>query len=848
MNRHHLPDEPARPWIRYRSPVSPPLLCFLVALASVILSCYPVVFFGKSFLSPNNHSGTYLLYGRMPTLPGYNDATTDEEKGADMGAVMWYSWPTSVVESRALLKYRELPLWNRYDSAGIPLLGQGQSMVGDPLHLLVILLRGSSAAWDLKYILAKLFFSFSVGLCVLQITRNLPAAVIITASAPFIGFFSYRYSHPAFFSLCYAPAILLCWLKLICTATGRSNALWLGGIVLANWMMINSGTVKEAYILLLTMNLSGLLALFFAREVIAGRIVKLRQILSAQLLFVVVSTPAWFTFLHTLHNSGTAYETKSVYQLQPGLIIGLFDDIFYRQFNSGEDHVDPSSNFLALAGVLWLLASRRQVDKNFLAPGVAIVCIGALATAFGVVPAQLIARTPFLGNILHIDNTFSCVAIVGLLILAGAGIGAYLQDCHSPEFYRTYLRFIVYFAVLLAIYFGTTQAAQRSTITFLHLGQQVPMSAFFMGYVPLLAFTLIVAPWLGRAALSGTQLRMSVVLTLLVSFVFLHWRNGMHVKNPFDAYVMNPHQRIPLVAKSPALTAINARMKEPARVAGFDSNFFPGYGGAVGLEQIDGPDPLVNRNYRSLMQAAGVPLTFGSWRYGITTDNLVRELPLFDMLNVRYYLSLPEARPKATPYLKKVASFDLDLYRSDRTWPRAYFTSRITSCRDDRELVELLRHEDGTPFAAISHYDLKNRDRLPPLSAVHPLQITESAGPSAPGKTVPATSYVLTANSTSFRVKAPGPGIVVLAETYVPDDFQVRLNNNRVKYFRVNSIFKGVYVERAGDYVVSFVYWPRFLITALWLSALGTIVLVSWLVIMAKSNENIALKSATRGA
>ena len=113
---------------------SPFAVCFLLAITSVSLSCYPVIFFGKSFVSPNNGAGTYLLYGTNPTLPGYKDTTTDDQKGADLGAAMWYMWPASVVESRALLKHHELPLWNRYDSTGVPLLGQGQSMFGDPLH------------------------------------------------------------------------------------------------------------------------------------------------------------------------------------------------------------------------------------------------------------------------------------------------------------------------------------------------------------------------------------------------------------------------------------------------------------------------------------------------------------------------------------------------------------------------------------------------------------------------------------------------------------------------------------------------------------------------------------------
>ena len=40
--------------------------------------------------------------------------------------------------SKTALAEGELPFWNRYNAAGVDLLAQGQSMFGDPLHLLVL--------------------------------------------------------------------------------------------------------------------------------------------------------------------------------------------------------------------------------------------------------------------------------------------------------------------------------------------------------------------------------------------------------------------------------------------------------------------------------------------------------------------------------------------------------------------------------------------------------------------------------------------------------------------------------------------------------------------------------------
>ena len=444
------------------------------------------------------------MYERMPTVPGYRDTPTDDSKGADMGAPMYYSWPTSVVESRALLRDHELPLWNRYDSTGVPLLGQGQSMFGDPLHFLVLLTNGSAGWWDLKYILAKLLFAFSISLCVLAATKHTPAAAIMAASSPFIGFFSYRYAHPAFFSLCYAPLILLCWLELIQAQRGRPTAFWLGAMAVANWMLLNSGTVKEAYILLLAMNFCGLLILLFGASTAREKRVKLLQAVLLQVLFVIIATPIWVTFLSALKKSLTAYSGGEVWQLQPSLLIGLFDEIFYRQFSASEIHFDPAANFLTLFGVLWFCISPRRADNRGVSRGLCVTCLLSLAMVFGVVPPRIILQLPFLRSVFHIDNTFSCVAIICLLVLAGLGLKAFWQDCGAADFKKLYLRMTVAFTLLIALYLGTAQAALRHgqvklgepVMPLLKLGGPVMPSRFFWGYSLIIVAAATAIPWL----------------------------------------------------------------------------------------------------------------------------------------------------------------------------------------------------------------------------------------------------------------------------------------------------------------------------------------------------------------
>src|SRR2546430_4304181 len=124
-------------------------------------------------------------------------------------------------------------------------------------------------------------------------------------------------------------------------------------MVLANWAVMNSGTVKEAYILLLAMNFCGALTLLLSSGVV-DKMVKLRQAIFVLFLFVLIATPVWLTFLNTLRSSWTVYDTGGVFQLQPSLLIGLFDDIFYRQFNACVLHLHPSAHLLFLSARVWV--------------------------------------------------------------------------------------------------------------------------------------------------------------------------------------------------------------------------------------------------------------------------------------------------------------------------------------------------------------------------------------------------------------------------------------------------------------------------------------------------------------
>ncbi|MEW6682311.1 MAG: hypothetical protein AB1451_05210 [Nitrospirota bacterium] len=766
-----------------------------VALLATILSCYPVVFFGKSFVSPNNSAVTYLLYPTFPTLPGYQSTEVDNSGGSDLGAMMWQTRSYSAIEGRTLLEHAEFPLWNRYNSSGTPLLGQGISMLGDPLHLIVLSAGGAAWAWDLKFVVAKYLFALGVGLMVFAATRHVGASLLMAFSAVFIGFFAYRFNHPAFFSLCYAPWILYCWLEIAHASSNRSSMRWLCGLVVANWMEIASGTVKEAYMLFVFLNLCGVLIWFFAES---DRRIKVKQgfqIACVGALFVLISAPMWLTFLDLLAQSYTSYNAPSVRQISPGLIVGLFDNVFYRelmQFN-------PSANFFVLLGMVWSLVrfSDLRRERTYLAVGASALI--SFALAFGLVPPGVIVSVPFLANVTHVGNTFSCILIIHLFVLAGFGLVALEDRLKREGWWRDWMASLLIVGVLLGVFFGASS--------------RVPKSTWFYGYSASLAAAVIVLPLLARMIALGSAASVAAVLAAIVVLVAVHWRHGMHLSTgmtSIDDHVMNPQVRVDLQARSPAVDLIAADRSQPFRVVGLWPTLYSGYQGAIGLESIYGADPLINPYYREFIHASGMEEIW-DWQLVVRGETLDRLKPLYDFLNVKYYLGpLPPANSPS-------GTLDLRVYRSDAVWPRAFFTTRLLRYAIASEFPDLVRKADGTPFAAIQDAD---RQASPEWDALL----------GAPAQVVPAGEYRLTPNTTEFTIDAPTKGIVVLHEGYWKDDFEATLNGKAVRYFRVNHAFKGVLVDRPGTYTVRFSYWPDKLTESLWMSGAG-IALLTILVI-----------------
>lgn len=777
------------------------------SLVATMAANYPVIFAGKSFVSPN--LGTALLYERNPWVPGFQSTERGNSNSADIDALMWHHLPLSMIQHDAVLGHAELPLWNRYDSTGTPLLGQGQSCFGDPLQLLPLLANGASWAWDLKFLLAKCLLSCGIGFCLWRLTRHLPAVLLLTVSVQFIGFFVYRVNHPAIFGVCYSPWIVYCWLRIIDCRPVRGAVPWLAALLAVNLTEMNSGTMKEAYVLLLYMNFTGACLCLTSARSLRDKARLLGGVGVEGLVFAMIGAPAWLTFYRALRASYTTYGAAQTYQIQPGMLAGLFDELFYRPFQIYSNVVNPSANFFILIGVLWIGVRWRSFWGNRAVAALVVSGLPAALLAFGAVPPGAVSRVPFLGNILHVDNTFSCVLIILLTLLAGIGWKEAWARLALEAGRGEGAAVLALVALAVAAFLGTAQTVLRSAYASETWGRVITVDRFVYLYGLSLVAASALLIWAVHRARSRGSWTAAGVICAVLAFAALHWRHGLQAGTAFPGYAIMPTGRVDLTARSPAVESVLAARTSPYRAVGFADNFFPGWSIAYGLEGISGPDALMNPFYRELMSVSGIERLW-DWRYRVYDSQLGSVKPMLDLLNVRFYLDYPAGQKPPRKELRHLSSSDMEVYESPTAWPRAFFTDSAAVYQDLPQYNSWIRAGDGRPFAAVERKDWTRMSPAPRVS-----------GDLSTRRVTPAENYALTPNTTSFTVAATGPGFIVLTEAYERDNFRATLNGADVPYIRINHAFKGIYVESPGTYRVTFSYWPRYLSAALAASASG---------------------------
>jgi hypothetical protein len=770
-----------------------------IGLIAVIASCYPVVFCGKSFVSP---AGLSLLYPYPPYLPGFpSDVITENFRCSDVGATAWSFVPNTFVQCNALMQYFEFPFWNRFVGGGIPLFAQGQSMIGDILHWIPISLGGSAVGWDIKFVLSKTIFATGMGLLVFRLTNNFLAGSLIAVSSCFLGFYAFRFNHPTFFVLTYTPWIIIQWDRLgeiLAVPRPRKKKCVIQGLLLAavTWLQLNAGAPKEGVITAFFMHFFGVIAFMDHVRHRRGWIQAFFIAIGFSLIIVMILSPYWLLFLDALSKSFTFYDNPGVDTFPLWKIVGFFDNFFFQWINGTLSA--PSTNLFVLLCLCSAITILRK-NKSIKIYGAWLLFFFTMFVAYGVVPKFILISVPFINKIQHVGDVFSMPMMILALILAGYGIQHYL-DAAAKSKKQVLAWFLSIFVGLVFVYLFEIIYMQ---IPGVNAGKDILLIGVFFA----VAFPGVWA--LYRQTESGIY-NNRILIILACCFLLLHVRHGMHLMTGvgmIDSYFLNPTERADFSNKSCAVEYAKNRIKEkmiPSRIIGEGEMMFPGYSSMVGLEGIVVVDALRNRHFENLLTIVDYPLGRFGWLRLIKSDKIASRTAALDLLNIGYIVAAPGTRmPQG---VKLIYSSDLDVWERDTVWPRAFFTNQVFEVHKPEDILEALAMVPHAPFAAVES------QLIPDWM---PLNIRDVS------QMVPAKKYSLTNNSTKFSVDATGPGLIVLEETYYPDDFVANLNGMKVDYIRVNNAFKGIWVKKAGRYDVNFTYRPARLSQSIILSIGG---------------------------
>jgi len=193
-------------------------------------------------------------------------------------------------------------------------------------------------------------------------------------------------------------------------------------------------------------------------------------------------------------------------------------------------------------------------DRTF--AGILLGSLLPAAIVFGVVPPSLIARLPLIGNVQHVDNTFSCVLILHLLVIAGFGLRSLWDGAKEDRWVGDSMLAAFLLALLAAGFLGYSQAAHRSGRSLLHAGETMEFSGFFLAYSAALGVSVLSMPWIVRSL--RTRPSVGTFVAAALCLFILHFRHSTWTATKFDHYVMNPQSRSDLAAPSRArCTAVN---------------------------------------------------------------------------------------------------------------------------------------------------------------------------------------------------------------------------------------------------------------------------------------------------
>jgi hypothetical protein len=186
--------------------------------------------------------------------------------------------------------------------------------------------------------------------------------------------------------------------------------------------------------------------------------------------------------------------------------------------------------------------------------------------------------------------------------------------------------------------------------------------------------------------------------------------------------------------------------------------------------------------------------------------------PMLDLLNVKYLLFPPKTAIHS-PQLKKIYDKDIAIYLNKRCFDRVFFVPDYDYCKTNEELQQKI--------ISYSIKDFRGKVLLEELPYSSALLKSLGKIDNSIDENIEIVKY--TFNEVKIVANVRQDGFIVMSDNYHPD-WQVTCNDKKVKLYRGNYVMRAVPI-RSGKNIIKMTFKPEFIISGMWISFAGWIIL-----------------------
>jgi hypothetical protein len=234
-------------------------------------------------------------------------------------------------------------------------------------------------------------------------------------------------------------------------------------------------------------------------------------------------------------------------------------------------------------------------------------------------------------------------------------------------------------------------------------------------------------------------------------------------------------------------------------------------------------DPLHNKRYAELVSFANTgtyssPLLRSDVEIinnaRVTSQEDERRKRLFDLLGVNYFIyKNPQSNELREPVWR---DSNWILAKNQNALPRAYFVQSITIENNDKKILETLFSPNFNPKTTAI---LEESPRVSFLPSKNTFK-----------SSVKIISYK--ENAVQLEATTDKPAFLILSDNYYPG-WRAAVDKNTVPLYRANYTFRGVYIPQ-GTHTVFFKYMPNSLLLGCFITSISSLLLIALFLINRK--------------